>query len=293
MKSDSPRVHRHNRLTAFTHKTLCGTCRRSKTEWTRLSRGIERLEDEQFPPSLDEKLLADAMTASAKARQATPIRSRASEVFTMRRVTYAAGFVVILLLVGAFLFPRMQGNAAIADAMQAMRQVKTCHFTGSMPDDHGGRMEIEGWFKAPDRLYVHNGDSHESYVLDGKEIIIERDKVTISKNDTDVQSIFVGGLFRRTMSLYQYFDKVDVKKDVLPNGHEALVITTHEKQRYYEGTAVFTIDRNTDLMVSIREYDKQGELTTELDNFEYDVPIPDSVFKVEIPDSLPVTDNTN
>ncbi len=210
----------------------------------------------------------------------------------MRRVTYAAGFVVILLLVGAFLFPRMRGNAAIADAMQAMASVKTCHFTGSMLSENGNRMEIEGWFRAPDRLHVHNGDSHESYLLDGKEIIIERDKVTISRNDTDVQSIFVGGLFRRAMSLYQYFDKVDVKQDVLPNGHEALVIAAHEKQRYYEGTAVFTIDRATDLMVSMREYNKQGQLTNEIDNFEYDVPIPDSAFKVEIPDSLPVTDNT-
>ena len=292
MKSDSPKVHRHNRLTAFMHKMLCATCRRSTREWTRLSRGIERLEDDTFPPSLDKKLLADAMTASARARQTSPIRSRASEAFTMRRFKYAAGLVVILLLVGAFLFPRMRGNAAIADAMQAMAQVKTCHFTGTMQSENGDRAEIEGWFKAPDRLHVHNGSSHESYLLDGKEIIIEKDKVTISKNDTDVQSIFVGGLFRRAMSLYQYFDKVDVKKDVLPNGHEALVITTHEKQRYYEGTAVFTIDRATDLMVSIREYNKQGELTTELDSFEYDVPIPDSVFKVEIPDSLPVTDNT-
>lgn len=45
-------------------------------------------------------------------------------------------------------------------------------------------------------------------------------------------------------------------------------------------------------MVGMREYNKQGELTNEFDNFEYDVPIPDSVFQVEIPDSLPVTDNT-
>lgn len=288
MNSDSPTTNRHNRLTAFIHKTLCATCRRSKTEWTRLSRGIERLEDEQFPPSLDETLLSDAMRASAAARTTSTRRPRALEALTMRRLAYAAAFVVIILIAGAFLFPRIQGNAAIADAMRAMASVKTCHFTGWTFDKDGNRAEIEGWFKSPGRMRVHNGGSHESLLRDGKEIIFEADRVTISKNDLDAQSMFVGGLLRRAAS--SFFVKVDVKKTVLPDGREALIITGRERQRYYTGKIVFTVDQATDLMVSMREYDKQNQLTMEIDGFEYDVPIADSVFEMNVPDGVTVVD---
>jgi len=298
MKSDSPRVHRHNRLMAFIHKILCATCRRSTTEWTRLSRGIERLEDDAFPPSLDEKLLSDAMTASAKARQASPIRSRASEVFTMRRALYGGSIAVVLLLAVAFLFPRSQGNSALADVARAMASVKSMHVVGWKVNGSGEKQRIEIWAKADGRCRIEYGDT-ELVVDDGEKLVSQ-----VTYNGEASVSIYRSGEFPDLGQGMSYLDlfmgEQMVKKitkegqlglagsqpTTLPDGRKAVVM----ELRSGPAKALITVDAKSNLVQELQAYDADGSLRFTLDQCEYDLSIPDSVFAISIPGDAVVID---
>ena len=209
----------------------------------------------------------------------------------MRRVTYAAGFVVVLLLVGAFLFPRMQGNAAIAGVMRAMANVKSCHMTGWTFDKDGRKVDMEGWFKAPDRMRMRHGDSYDYFQKGDKAVTIEDGRATIElAEDTGggVMAMLSADFLRRLAAGEGI--SLDVDRTTLPDGREALVLTGYERQKYYTGTVVFTIDKATDLMVSFKQYDKNHHLTSEISRIEYDVEVPDSAFVQEVPKGMPVVD---
>lgn len=298
MNSDSPTTSRHSHLTAFIHNTLCATCRRSTSEWSRLSRGIERLEDDALPQSLDERLLSDAMTASAAARASSANRSRAAEAFGMKRTWYAAGLAVILMLLGVFLFPRTQGNTALADVMQAMADVKSVHAVGWKLNRFGERERIEIWAGEGGKYRLEYKDA-ETVVDDGEKLVSlvtyeGQTSVTISQSGQSPDfafgawypELFMGERMTSRVMQEGRLGFAGSRSSVLPDGRKAVVMELRSGPR----KALITVDARSNLVQGLEAYDEAGTLCFKFETCEYDVEIPDSVFTAAIPPDAVVTD---
>lgn len=299
MKSDSPTTCRHNRLIAFIHKTLCGTCRRSTTEWSRLSHGIERLEDDAFPQSLDDKLLSDAMTASteARARHASPPeRFRAQGVFAMKRTLLVTVFAVLMVAVGFWLLPGQKGDTALADVAHAMAKLESAHFVGWYTDHATGqRRRYEGWIKGSSRIRVIEEGRLDELIQDGRSTRLVLDgpeREAIIQPAEDVEPDI-------SLSLFQGFDAVQalIERErvevastgntALPDGREARV--TELRSRSGARGLLYT-DPTTDLVIRWEAITSDGRLDCAIERFEYNTDIPDSVFRLAIPKGVPVVD---
>lgn len=298
MKSDSPRVHRHNRLIAFICKTLCGTCRRSTREWTRLSRGIEWLEDEQFPAALDEKLLADAMTASAKASQASLILSGAQGVFAMKRTLLVTVFTVFMIAVGLWLLPGQKADRALADMAGAMANVKSVHAVGWKLNRFGERERIEIWAGKGGKCRLEYKDT-ETAVDDGEKLVSlvtyeGQTSATISQSGQSPDfafgawypELFMGERMTSRVMQEGRLGFAGSRSSILPDGRPVVVMELRSGPR----KALITVDSKSNLVHGLEAYDEAGTLCFKFETCEYDVEIPDSVFTVVIPPDAVVID---
>lgn len=284
------------------HMRMCGACRMNAVEWSRLSRDIEQLEGEPVQPALRERLVADAITAAASARSHelphVPERPRAQGVWTMRRVCVAAAFAVLMIAFGLWVLPRQKENTALADMAIAMAQVSTVHFTGFAVDSNGERRGLEGWVKGTNRLRIRV-DGKEDIADDGGRLIaVELDrlpKVTIrvsgawpglAEGMTYLDLFSAPGSLRSAMA-GNGAKVVSTDKVILDGGREG--VATELKGSDGARMRIFT-DARTNLVARSETYSPSGELIESILQVEYDVPVADSVFKMSIPNNLPVVD---
>ena len=288
-----------SRLMPFIHKMLCPDCRHGAAEWSRLSHEVEQLEDDTLPPSLDEKLVRDAMAAAASARES---RLTAARVFTVRRALFALT-ALLLVAAGIIFFPRRQ-NTALADVSRAMARVRSVHFVGWETDSAHGRSTMEGWIVGDSKLrYREEGEAWlDDYGDDGK-IVVEVNTysrnpyATIRASDNDERwpmelslSLFRGHNVLEDARNPLHPSKITSRKATLPDGRKAVIYQIG----WSTGEATLTVDAETDLIWKIetlKHFDSR-EVREAIDRIEYNVEIPDSIFRPSIPRGLRVLDLT-
>ncbi len=211
----------------------------------------------------------------------------------MRRAKYAVAFAIILLVTGGFLFPKMEGNSAVAQVLRALANVRSCHITGWTLDKDGNKVVMEGWFKAPDKMRMRHGESYDYLVKDGRSTTVWEGIATIEPAEATggvegLKAILSADSLKQFAAGYGM--RLGIESATFPDGREVLILTGHEKQKYYSGTVVFTIDKKTNLMISMQDYDKDHNLTSEINKIEYDVEVPDSAFNQKLPQGTVVAD---
>ena len=274
----------------------------------RLSKEISQLESEPVPTGLRDKLMAEAMTAADAARAQTPSpaprRLSAQGVFTMRRVCLAAAFALLMTAVGLWFFPRQNGNAALADVSRAMAKVKSVHFVGWEEDSNHGRSTMEGWIEGDSKLrYQRQGEKWlEDYGDDGKTVVevntySRNPCATIRPSQTSERwpmelsvSIFRGHNILENARNPLYPCKITSRRSTLPDGRTVVIYTLGWPQQ----KTTLTVDADSDLilrMESLKHFDER-EVREAIDRIEYNMEIPDSVFRPSIPKAMRVLDLT-
>jgi len=304
MTSEKPKTQKHsrsrlvNRLGALAHAAFCSTCRRSRADWSHLSREFGRLEDEPVRGSLEEKLVADAMKASAAARSqmadAFPKRARAREALRMKRALLAAGFALILVLTGISLFPRLQPSYALAQVARAMAQVRSVHFVGWYTDhDSGQRRKLEGWATGSSKLRFSLEGDMEEY-LDGDRLVRVHlsgpEPEAVIQSAKEAEPEFTLNLFQGPTALQALIKRaraevVSSGARTLPGGRKAIVYEVRARGIRW----LICADPQTRLLMRFEEC-SGGKPRTVIERFDYDLDIPDSVFEPAIPKGMPVVD---
>ncbi len=290
------------RLMMRRHMRTCEACRTNAVEWSRLSCEIEQLEGEPVPPTLRERLMADAMTAAATTRShelpLAPGQPRAQGVWTMRRASLAAVFAVIMVAVGLALLPREKENTVLADMANAMARVGSVHFTGFAVDGNGDRRELEGWVKGVNRLRIRI-EGREEIADDGNRLIAVEfgplAKVTVRVSEAwpglaegmTYLDLFSGPGSLRSAMAGNGAKIVNSANVVLDGGRQGVV--TELKGSDGARMRIFT-DARTDLLAKSETYNRAGQLVESVQRIEYDAPVADSVFKMSIPKNLPIVD---
>lgn len=299
-----------DRLLMLAHVRLCAPCRQNRAEWLSLSRQIERLEDEPVPSALKDRLITDAVTAAASARarstSSSPERPRVMEVLKMRKAPLAAGLVVILVAIGFWLLPSRRGDFALADVARAMSKVKSVHFVGWKLDSSGNRKKMEGWIKGSSKVrWRTEGAGYVNDAADDGERVVEiwgsggfqRATIRPSKGSAEWSrqglsaDLFYGhGLLRDLQDTIRPYT-VTSRQTALPDGRRVVV---YELNRPSDKTLLLlTVDRDTDLIVraeGFKDLESGREKTLAIERIEYNVEIPDSVFRLAIPRGAQVTD---
>lgn len=282
------------RLAMIAHLRSCTACRQNVAEWLCLSRETKRLEGEPVPPSLEQKLMADAMTAaSARAHANSPAlhKPRAMEALRMeKKGLLAAGFAIALLAVALTMFPRPHKAFALANVARAMESVRSVHFSG-WHTGNKGRIRFDGWQRGG--RYSWSSENQREVADNGTTCTIINNHpfcpyVTIEDSHAareSMQDDYMGlTLVNRYLS-DNSGARVESRRDAASDGRPVVVT----KISWPDGAAVITTDAKTDLLVRYERYDR-GELITLTDRYDYNVPIPKSTFSASIPKGIPVVD---
>lgn len=292
-----------DRLAMLVHLKLCAECRRNAAEWPRLSREIERLEGEPVPPTLRDKLMADAMTASSSARShgptLAPERPRAQGVWTMRRASLAAAFAVVMVAVGLLLIPRQEQRLIRGDVItgmaEAMETSTGVYFTGWSLDERGGKHKLEGWVKGPNKIRIRV-DGREDIADNGEKLVAVElgrlPKVTVRASGrlpglaTGMTYLdLLGGPDALKSSLTANDAKVvNTGETTLPDGRKGIMT---ELSGLGGARMRIVTDEKSNRLIQAETYTGR-RLTERIERVRYDVSIPDSVFSVNVPDDLPV-----
>lgn len=294
------------RLALRAHLIRCASCRQRKAEWLCLSREISRLEGESVPPALTERLMADAMAAAADARSRLSSSSsngaRARKVSDMKKALAVAGLAAVLIVAGFWLFPRQSGLEGV---VQAMSNVDTVHYTGWQIDQETGeRRRLETWIKG-DKVRRTLAGKVDMVIADGKETWIQYDhpvwhepRATIRRADGP-DSYRMARAFRSEEAI-----RVLMKEsggEVRPAGTKTLdgvrvtvteIIEPEGRPGWGHPKMVVYANSDTDLIVKLEQYSREGKLLYVLDRFDYNTDFPDSVFSIKIPKGMPVEDHS-
>lgn len=288
-----------SRILMYIHIAACPHCRKMMEEGY-LSREIRRLEDTPVPPALRDKLMADAISASRT--QATPplLRSRTQGVFTMKRALIAFGLVVVLAVIGLGILPRQGGSVALADVARAMANVKSAHMVVFDADvKTGERHTIEVWIKSPSKYRMleegvgEMADNGKRSVEIGTRDGVLTATIEQSKGFKGLEHIMPSLSFFNGEEAVDYLIKendlafVGSKPDVLADGRKAKII---ELRALEGGKVLITVDDATDRLYKVMAYRKNGKLEDGLEQIEYDMEIPDSMFELRIPKNAMVLD---
>jgi outer membrane lipoprotein-sorting protein len=287
------------RLLRRAHLLWCAECRCHATEWFRLSRQLDRLEGEPVPPGLQERVMADAQAAAVAARALPappPVRARR---MMMRRAVLVGAFVVLLVTTGFWFLSGRRQDSALAQVAEAMAKVKSAHLVGWWTDSRTGeKQRIEAWVKGPDK-FRFTLEGREDAADDGEKLV----SVT-TVNGVTTAVLQPSGRFPGSEAGLTY---LDLFTD--PQGLEAgLKATGSELAGWRSGTlpdgqsvefaeiesqAVkmeLAFDARSKLLVQWEVHNAAGKLVQKLEQVEYDVEIPDSVFAVSLPEGVTVTD---
>ena len=269
------------------HAAFCGTCRQSKADWSDLRRRFGGFGDEPVPESLEERLLADGMKASAVARQTRAYPRR-------YRMALAAGLAAAILVASLFMFPRMNGNYALAQVARAMAQVRSVHFVGWYTDhDSGQRRKLEGWARGSSQLRFSLEGDMEEY-LDGDRLVRVRlsgpDPEAVIQSAKEAEPEFTLNLFQGPAALQALIKRaraevVNSGARTLPGGRKAIVYEVRARGIRW----LIYADPQTRLLMRFEER-SGGKPRTVIERFDYDLDIPDSVFEPAIPKGMPVVD---
>jgi len=315
MKCDNLKAYLDNQLRFFdrlvmrAHTRSCAECRQNTAIWSPLSREIERLEGEPVPPTLREKLMADAIAAAAstRARQAsTPIeQGGAQRVWRIRKAYLAAAFVVLMVAVGFGLFPYRTANSALAEVARAMSKVKSVHFVAWKAHSTGKRGRIEGWVVGSSKMRIRteSGGAVEDFADDGSTVVevntwARPPYATIYRSETSARwpmdisiDLFRGrGLLKQWENPLRPY-KMTSREITLTNGRKAVVYELNWPGQ----KTLLTVDPDSDLIVGLENLKFAGtdqEVREVVERIEYNVEIPDSVFTPAIPKGIPVLDLT-
>ncbi len=297
------------RLRMRVHLRRCPGCRVDALEFRRLAAEIKQPVDKTVPSSLRDRVMADA-NAAASARAEAPAsaasRSRAKGVFTVKRALFASAFVIGLVAIGVGLLPRGRENTALADVARAMSKVKSVHYVGWEVGPTGNRIKEEGWIKGSSkaRRRREHGDCVQDFADDGKTVVRisnygESACATISRSRGSEgwptglsMDLFRGqSQLRGCQNLFRPYTMTS-RQTTLPNGRSAVVYELNwsdDKRRL----VVLTVDAHSDLIVGMEGFkglESGREKTEAIERIEYNVEIPDSVFRPAIPKGARVTD---
>lgn len=210
----------------------------------------------------------------------------------MKRTLSAAVAVVILILTGLSVYPRMQPGYALAQSALAMSKIESAHVIGFAVGRSGERKKLEMWVKG-DRMRISCDGVYEES-LDGKLSI----QVTLGEPEPEAL-VQPAENVEPDITLSMFHGPTAVDKAVknngaefagtrrihLPNGMPALVT---EVQGCHKRWLVY-MDPETDLIIRWESY-YDGRLEEAIETFMYNVPVPDSVFTLTIPKGIPVLD---
>ncbi len=219
---------------------------------------------------------------------------------TWRRLVPVGVVAAVLVVAGLWWLPR-RGGFALADVARAMAHVRSAHFVGWDPSQGtGGRDRREGWVE-PTRVRSIEGNVLDEFCDETRMVEIRseggRVQVTISPLPAELAELLnqEGGYLRA-------FLWPQAAQDALGQRGEAAA--SWERQRLPDGRPVIvvdlsasdtltrmTVDEATDLILRIEGY-RDGKLTGEIGPIEYNVDIPDEVFRYSIPEGATVVDNT-
>lgn len=290
-----------NRLRMRIHLRSCAGCRADAPEFRRLAADIQQSGDKPVPTSLRDRVMADAngaASARAEAPASAAPRSRAKGVFTMKRALFASAFVIVLVAIGAGLFPRGRENAALADVARAMASVKSMHIVGWKLGGSGEKHRIEIWAKEGNKFRLEYGDI-ETAVDDGNRLVSLRTDpgyvsamIRQSKEFPNLEEgmsylqLFMGEQVLERLLRQGGLGIAGSRPATLPDGRKAVIV----ELRSGPSKALLTVGAESNLVLQVAGYDDDGTLFFKLEPCEYDVEIPDSVFDTSIPRNAVVID---
>jgi outer membrane lipoprotein-sorting protein len=189
-----------------------------------------------------------------------------------------------------------------ADIFYAMAAVKSVHFTGwYIHPDSGERRYIEGWIKDRSKFRLREKDGPDTYWDGSRFVELHREN---GFEHATIRPVMAASWCRQGQSYLKAFTRSSVLFTSLENGYTSLAECKPAKETYGSSAVVVrmddysypidvTIDTDSWLPLKWEEYDPDGRLVGVVGRFEYDMDIPDSVFRVKIPESMPVIDLTS
>ncbi len=263
----------------------------------------------------DERLAALLKAGQPNMKPATERRALAAmadasqDIGTKRKSAWRwrlipAGVLAVVLVSALIWWPQRHGmNVALADVANALQQVHSVHYVGWDPNQgqrKGGRDHIEGWFEGR-RGRTIEGDVLDDIIDENGVMEIRREygavAVTIDALPAEVAQAFAEGkgIIAALPLLWP-----QAAEDALNQRGE--VVTHEERQSLPNGQTVtvfdltngrqltrMTVDEETKLVLHIEHYES-GMLVGAIEEIEYNVDIPDEVFKVSIPKGASVVD---
>ena len=263
----------------------------------RLNREIRQLEGEPIPSGFRDQLMADAMVAAAARWSSPPVR----RIVTLKRSVFA--LAAVLVAIGIILLPHRQ-NTALADVARAMARVKSVHFVGWAADSTYGRTRIEGWIVGSSKMRMRTEGRNrlEDYGDDGKTVVevntwSRNPYATIRSSGNDERwpmelslSLFRGHNILENARNPLHPCTITSRRTALPDGRRVVIC-----QLGWPGQeTTLTVDARSDLILKVenlKHFDER-EVREAIDRIEYNLEIPDSVFRPSIPRGMRVLDLT-
>lgn len=236
---------------------------------------------------------------------------RMRKVFTTRRAFVTAGLVAVVVAIGLGILPSRRGNSVLAQVAEAMSNVESVHLIGYSDFPSGEHNRFEVWIKQPAkyRSVIRWGTGVVSETSDdGTKMVVVGTSpdnctatISASKGAGYVPGLPVTrsgvNLFSREGLLEATtWGIVDSRASRLPDGRQLQVVEL-AGFNLDDARVVLTIDTLTNLLVQVELYypHKRGRKTeyslgTKIENIEYNVDLPDSLFQIEIPQNAEVRD---
>jgi hypothetical protein len=273
----------------------------------RLAENIEKLIrdlrvlDVNTTGDMDKRTLDDALRAQKELKKMTPARTGPNIwriIMRNRKAQLAASAVMIVVAVLAIgLWDRSTPAAyAIEQTIEAMRKITTVHVIGTMVD--GGQVEM--WMTVDPET-----GEHDHFYVDFPQMTLvaspdeqymyfkPTNKVTHTIGGNDVRSDVRFGRFIEDMfEVAKSFDveiRIDFVYDPVRNKEVILLVLEDDKN-----TLESKIDPATKLPMSmnvkVHGEPQPGQIGQSFDEIHYDQPLPEGIFKFEIPEGAEVTE---
>ncbi|OFX14573.1 MAG: hypothetical protein A2Z18_11285 [Armatimonadetes bacterium RBG_16_58_9] len=254
--------------------------------WSELTRRVKCIAGEPVPHSLRDRLMADARSEAAAVRLRNEMDARrpsfTKRLLAMPKLTVAVALVIMLALVFGLTLPTHKAEGdTLAALAAAMDRVSAVHYVGWMDTDVG-HVRLEGWMRGSVRQRISVGYDLDFIKNGGKLLtmtpttILQRPSEGLVKTELLQMQYFTGDYWRSLAAGNETVD-TDIEVQRAANTTSSRIIIRQPAGE----TVVLTIDEETGLIVNGRVY-SYSDLLSEMDDIQYDVEIPDSVFSPEI-----------
>jgi hypothetical protein len=289
------------------HRRWCGECRAAQSVDARIARGVAQIKAEPVSMSGLEKTLAELDLPAPAASSSRPVGRRGWAPLTTRRALIGVGLGMAAVLI-ALAFPGRSQTAVLAETLAAMERASSFHFKETGYGLDGRVVHSETWY-ANGRTRLDGAE--EVVIDDGRESRTYRRGSRVVKVDHSVRERVEplgapGQFLRQTLAdKRSYNPAVRVEEQTLTDSHGRRVsrykIYTPQKGAmpadypYTDSRFILWVDLKSHLPTRWEEWvkrrhDGRWQLNSQVSQIEFDVPIPDQVFRNPLPSSMPLVE---